>query len=422
MNQLSLIAVFFILIKTTLLAQKPFVMVNQNNLNQEHSPYLKQHENNPVNWQTWSPELIKYAQSKNKLILISIGYSACHWCHVMEHESFEDPEVAAVMNKHFINIKVDREERPDLDQIYMDAVQTMSGQGGWPLNCIALPDGRPIWGGTYFRKNDWIKILEDVAQVYQNHPEKVLEYGGKLSQALSEENKNLSSKNNQIPELKKVFDRWGIYFDDKWGGSLKAPKFPLPNNIECLMRFAFQTNNKTVNKHVTNTLNKMAMGGIYDHINGGFFRYAVDEKWHIPHFEKMLYDNAQLISLYAKAYKNYKNPMYKEIVEESINFVCSDLYHLKHGAFLSSLDADSPNKNNKKEEGAYYVWTKEELKEQLDPSHYNIFKRYYNINEIGYWENGKYHLFKTIEDGKFCEENQFSKSELKSLKPIGENS
>ena len=282
-----------------------------NDLINETSPYLLQHAHNPVDWMPWNDATLAKAKADNKPLLISIGYSACHWCHVMEHESFEDSSVATLMNEHFMCIKVDREERPDVDQVYMDAVQLMTGSGGWPLNCFALPDGRPFFGGTYFKKEQWMQNLKQLADLYQNDNAKVVEYAEKLSEGLSQMDKQPLVS---IPEefsteiIETTVARWKQVFDTEDGGPNRAPKFPMPNNYQFLLAWAHQSGDKDLENYVHLTLKKMAFGGIYDQIGGGFARYSTDEVWKVPHFEKMLYDNGQLLSLYSQAFTQSKNP------------------------------------------------------------------------------------------------------------------
>ena len=384
-----------------------------NALIDETSPYLLQHAHNPVDWHAWNDETLALAKKENKLILISIGYAACHWCHVMEHESFEDTTVAKIMNQNFINIKVDREERPDVDQVYMNAVQLMTGRGGWPLNCIALPDGRPIWGGTYFPKDNWISILEQLAKLYKENPEKLEENAAKLTEGVRQSNLvvlNTADKEYTIDELDTIVNKWRQYMDTDLGGSAGAPKFPMPNNYQFLLRYAVQNEDKKMLAYVNTTLTNMAFGGIYDQVGGGFARYSVDAKWHIPHFEKMLYDNGQMVSLYANAYVATKNPLYKQVVYETTTFVERELMH-KNGAFYSSLDADSKNEEGKLEEGAFYVWKKEELKSILKDD-FEIFADYYNVNDAYKWEHETYNLHRTASDDKFSEKYKFSIEEL----------
>ncbi len=384
-----------------------------NDLINETSPYLLQHAHNPVEWHAWNKETLELAKKENKLLLISIGYAACHWCHVMEHESFEDSTVAAIMNKHFINVKVDREERPDVDQIYMNAVQLLTGRGGWPLNCIALPDGRPIWGGTYFPKDNWIKALNQLAELYQNEPEKAEEYASKLTEGIQQSdivNLNTTEANFTKKELEMAIHNWQPTMDFKNGGRMGAPKFPMPSNIQFLLRYAIQANNTKVLKYVNTTLTQMAYGGVFDHVGGGFARYSVDDHWHIPHFEKMLYDNAQLVSLYANAYLATKNPLYKQVVYETTQFVERELYN-DIGAFYSSLDADSETNTGELEEGVYYIWTKEELQNILDHD-FELFSNYYNVNSYGKWESDTYHLIRKLSDKEFTNKYDISEFEL----------
>lgn len=363
-----------------------------NELHFETSPYLLQHANNPVHWKAWNATAFALAQKENKLIIISIGYSACHWCHVMEHESFEDNEVAETMNAHFVSIKIDREERPDIDAVYMKAVQIMTGQGGWPMNVVALPDGRPIWGGTYFRKKDWINSLEKLHEIYTQNPETILEYAEKLNdglQSLSVISKNDSTDFN-FEILEKLVEKWERSFDWDFGGMARAPKFMMPVNYEFLLRYGYQTKNEKLLEFVNLTLTKMAYGGLFDTIDGGFSRYSVDMKWHVPHFEKMLYDNGQLVSLYANAYKLTGNKLYKEVLEKTLKFV-EKVWFTKDGSFYSALDADSLNTEKHLEEGAFYVWTKTELQNLLQDD-FDLFSIVFNVNEFGFWEHQNYVL------------------------------
>lgn len=384
-----------------------------NALVNETSPYLLQHAHNPVNWKAWNDETLAEAKQKNKLILISIGYAACHWCHVMEHESFEDSLVAKVMNDNFINIKVDREERPDVDQVYMNAVQLMTGSGGWPLNAVALPDGRPVWGGTYFKKEQWTKALTQIVDIYNNDPQKLNEYASRLEEGIKSLdivtlNTN-DAKFEQI-QINEAIANWSKRFDYQKGGITNAPKFMMPNNIHFLLRQAYQNNDIELQNYVNNTLTNIAYGGVYDQIGGGFSRYSVDTKWHVPHFEKMLYDNAQLVSLYSDAYLITKNPLYKNVVLETLDFIKRELTH-EEGTFYSSLDADSTTPEGKLEEGAFYVWTKKEL-ETLLPEDYNLFADYYNINNYGLWEHGNYVLIRKDSNKEIAEKYNLSIDEL----------
>ncbi len=380
-----------------------------NALIHETSPYLLQHAHNPVDWNAWNPEVLAQAKKENKLILISIGYAACHWCHVMEHECFEDKGVAEVMNKHFINIKIDREERPDVDHIYMDALQMMTGSGGWPLNIVALPDGRPFWGATYVRKNDWIKVLDQLAALFKNDLSKVTDYADNLTKGLHNINFIPRPKDQTSIDKKTVKDavlKWSQYFDTFLGGYKRAPKFMMPVNLDFLLHYATLFQDKSITDYVHTTLIRMAFGGIYDHLGGGFSRYSVDTKWHVPHFEKMLYDNAQLISLYAKAYGANGNPLYKKVVEETISFLSRELMSPEAG-FYSSLDADSHDSKGTLKEGSYYVWTETELRDLLGAD-FELFKDYYNINSYGFWEEDLYVLIRDATDDEIAKKHNLA--------------
>lgn len=413
-----LIAVFFISCnqKTN---NKEEHFEHTNDLINESSPYLLQHAHNPVDWKAWNQESLSKAKKENKLIIISVGYSACHWCHVMETESFENDSVAKLMNDNFISIKVDREERPDIDQIYMNAVQLMTGKGGWPLNCIALPDGKPVFGGTYFSKEEWISVLTKMSTLYKNDPKKIQDYADKL--ILGIQKSELIHLNNNTADFKnddthKAVALWKKSFDYQNGGLLGEPKFPMPNALHFLLRYGVQNKDKAVQKYVETTLTKMADGGLYDPIGGGFSRYSTDSKWHIPHFEKMLYDNAQLVSLYADAYLVSKKQSYKKTVIETLNFVERELMG-SEGQFYSSLDADSKNASGKLEEGEFYSWKIAELQTILKED-FPLFKKYYNINSDGLWENNKYVLFKTQSDSEFAQKNNLTPEALNSKTKI----
>lgn len=379
-----------------------------NSLLNETSPYLLQHAHNPVDWYPWNETTLTKAQKEDKLLLISIGYSACHWCHVMEHESFEDEEVAKIMNENFICIKVDREERPDVDQIYMTAVQLMKQRGGWPLNCIALPDGKPFWGGTYFRKDEWKKQILGLANAYQNDRQKVLDFAEKLSNGIRQVEmvvKNPNQADFSWKDVNNMVSPWSERFDNSEGGSNGAPKFPMPNAYNFLLRYAHLSDNKEVLEHIELTLNKMAFGGIYDQIGGGFARYSTDRSWKAPHFEKMLYDNGQLVSLYSEGYLKFKNSLYKDIVFESLEFVERELLD-ETGAFYSALDADSEG-----EEGKFYVWNETELKLFIRED-FEIFKDYFNVNNKGLWEHGNYILLRKKSKKDIAKKHKISVSEL----------
>ena len=379
-----------------------------NQLIHESSPYLLQHAHNPVNWYPWGEEALQKAKRENKLILVSIGYAACHWCHVMEHESFEDEEVAKFMNEHFVAIKVDREERPDIDQVYMNAVQLLNGSGGWPLNCIALPDGRPVYGGTYFSKEQWIDMLAQVSDFVKQNPDKAEQQAKSLTQGVQSSEMiylNTEEANFTQNDLDDIVTAWMKNIDFKNGGYMRAPKFPLPVGYQFLLHYNYLTQDADALKALTSTLNKMADGGIYDQIGGGFARYSTDIYWKVPHFEKMLYDNAQLVSLYSSAYQKTKDPKYKIIVNETLDFIDRELSS-EEGGFYSSLDADSEG-----EEGKFYVWTRSELQKALG-NKAELIIDYYNVTEKGNWENSQNILFKSSSDKKIADKYKISESEL----------
>lgn len=351
-----------------------------NNLLHENSPYLKQHAHNPVHWFPWGQEALNKAKEENKLIIISIGYSACHWCHVMERESFENDAIAETMNKFYVSIKIDREERPDIDQIYMIAVQLMTNAGGWPLNVICLPDGRPIYGGTYFKPQDWQNVLLQIAQMWEESPETAIDYAERLTAGINKAEKLPIAP---IPEeytlldIKSIVLPWKEQFDFRDGGYRRAPKFPLPNNWLFFLRYGVLAEDDDTLQHVHFTLEKIANGGIYDHIGGGFARYSVDGKWHVPHFEKMLYDNGQLISLYSEAYQQKPSLLYKNVVFETIAWAQREML-APNGGFYSALDADSEDV-----EGKFYTFGYSEfdiLKDDAD-----IAREYFNITPDGNW-------------------------------------
>ena len=382
--------------------------MHTNALINETSPYLLQHAHNPVNWVAWSDQVFEQAKSEDKLVLISVGYSACHWCHVMEHECFEDEEVAELMNKHFINVKVDREERPDVDQVYMTAVQIMTQRGGWPLNCFTLPDGRPIYGGTYFPKEQWMHILRSLVHMYQNDKPRAIEYAEKLHEGVI--NAELIDRPADVVQfeeerLHELILRWSRNFDRMEGGDSRAPKFPLPSNYDFLLNYATHTGDIRVRDHVELTLDKMAMGGIYDQIGGGFTRYSVDMLWKVPHFEKMLYDNGQLLHLYAEAYRYFKKPLYKHVLLQTKDWLVREMQNTE-GAFFSALDADSEG-----EEGKFYCWSPEEMKALLGEQ-YDWVADFYNLNKRGYWEEGKYIPLRTESDRVFAEKMKWTEAEL----------
>ena len=371
-----------------------------NKLINESSPYLLQHAYNPVCWYAWNDEALSKAKKENKPLIISIGYAACHWCHVMEHESFEDEEVAKLMNENFVSIKVDREERPDIDQIYMDAAYLTTGRGGWPLNVVALPDGRPVFAGTYFPKEQWKQILKYFRDNYNKEAVTIEKEADKLTKALRTLNiPGLNEKENLFSreEIENAFQKIINVIDFEEGGTKGFPKFPLPGIFEFLLHYHYHTENEKALQAVELTLDKIAAGGIYDHVGGGFARYSTDNIWKVPHFEKMLYDNAQLVSLYSNTFKMTKRNSYKEVVYQTLEFVERELSD-SSGGFYSSLDADSEGV-----EGKYYLWNKKEIENLLGEDS-KLFCGYFNIIEEGNWERGNI-LFITSDKKEFLQKH-----------------
>lgn len=381
-----------------------------NELISESSPYLLQHAHNPVNWYPWGDKALKKAKDENKMVIISIGYSACHWCHVMEHESYEDTTVARLMNEHFICIKVDREVRPDIDQIYMNAAYLTSGNGGWPLNVFALPDGKPFFAGTYFSKTNLIKVLNYFIDIQHKDPSSLTDQANKITNGIkSIENIVFVNEKSVLTnsDLDSFFDKQKPNIDSEKGGMKQAPKFPMPSIWEYLIHYYSISKNPDVLIAVTSTLDNMAKGGIYDQIGGGFSRYSTDEDWHIPHFEKMLYDNAQLVSLYTHAWQLTKNPLYKNIVYETLDFIEREMTSAE-GGFYSSLDADSEG-----EEGKFYVWTKDEVESILGKES-PLFLDYFDLTKNGNWENGKNVLRIKYSDIEISKKYNITVGELKN--------
>ncbi len=384
-----------------------------NALIHETSPYLLQHAHNPVDWYPWGEAALQKAQAEQKMLLISIGYSACHWCHVMERESFEDTTVANFMNEHFVSIKVDREERPDVDDVYMTACQLASQRGcGWPLNVFALPDGRPVWAGTYFPKKQWLEILHYFAELWKNDRQKVAQYAEQLTQgiqALADLPIGTSSHDFSTDSLQLLVQSFLQQIDVKHGGRQGTPKFPMPTNWELLLEWHHYLHAPEALQAALTTLDHMARGGIYDQLSGGFARYSTDARWLVPHFEKMLYDNGQLLSLYAHAYQLTQKPLYAQIVEATAHFVARKLTS-EEGAFYSSLDADSEG-----EEGKYYIWTEAEIDSLLTPQEAQVAKRYWGITKRGNWEAGKNVLHVARSETQVAEELKLSAIQVQQL-------
>lgn len=369
-----------------------YLMKHTNHLISETSPYLLQHAHNPVNWYPWGDEALQKARAESKPILVSIGYAACHWCHVMERESFEDEATAVIMNRDFVNIKIDREERPDLDHIYMDAVQAMTGSGGWPLNVFLTPDAKPFYGGTYFpprrayNRPSWQETLLSVIQAFRERRHEIDTQAENLTEHLLSAN----SFGHQKAGEEEVFSKDKIsgalenimkQADKEWGGFGRAPKFPQTFSIQFLLRHHFVTGNEEALRQALLSLDKMIEGGIYDQAGGGFARYSTDTEWLVPHFEKMLYDNALLVSVLSEAYQLTKKSRYKEVTEETMGFIQRELMH-EGGGFYAALDADSEG-----EEGKFYTWQFDEAKELLGDDA-PVFCEYYDISKRGNWSEG----------------------------------
>ncbi|MGK7376200.1 thioredoxin domain-containing protein [Planococcus sp. 1R117A] len=357
----------------------------KNWLSEEKSPYLLQHEKNPVNWYPWGNTAFERAARENKPVFLSIGYSTCHWCHVMERESFEDPEVASLLNEHFISIKVDREERPDIDSIYMNICQLLNGEGGWPLNVFLTPEQKPFYAGTYFPKTGkygrpgMMDVLPQLYAIYRDNPSKIQDISGKLTEALQPA---AGSSQEEIPNsvLEHAYAILRNEFDPIFGGFGKAPKFPTPSQLLFLLRYFHTTGEQRAYDMVEKTLNGIADGGIYDHLGSGFARYSTDQQWLVPHFEKMLYDQAQLLSAYTEAYLIKPEPRFKKIIYDTIEFIEREMTH-PDGGFYSAIDADSEGA-----EGTYYIWTAAEISEILGTARAEIYADVYNITLEGNFE------------------------------------
>lgn len=391
-----------------------------NRLSKETSPYLQQHANNPVDWYPWSEAAFEKAKREDKPILVSIGYSTCHWCHVMERESFENADIAAIMNENFVNIKVDREERPDIDAIYMEAVQIMTGSGGWPLNCFLLPDKRPFFGGTYFppearhNRPSWTQVLQNLSSAYENQKDEVIAQAEKLTNYIHDADNRLL--NNLVETENEIFDENlldNIYntirerFDRVEGGIGSAPKFPASMTLKFCLDYHYYTNNLEALQQVELSLDRMIQGGIYDQIGGGFARYATDKAWLIPHFEKMLYDNALLVSLLADAFQFTKKELYKETIEETLTYVKREMWS-SEGGFFAAQDADSDGV-----EGKFYVWSKDEIDTILGVNS-DLFCRFYDVSENGNWE-GNAILWRKDSYEVFAKANNLNVNGFKSM-------
>jgi uncharacterized protein len=359
---------------------------HENRLAQATSPYLLQHKHNPVDWWQWGPQALEEAKRSNRPILLSVGYAACHWCHVMAHESFEDEATARVMNELFVNIKVDREERPDIDQIYMNALHLLGEQGGWPLTMFLTSKGEPVWGGTYFPKEArfgrpaFTDILQEVARMFRDEPAKIEQNRAALLARLADKARPAGKVTIGLKELDGAAAQVGNMFDQVNGGLRGAPKFPQPSILEFLWRAGIRTGDKQFFETVEHSLERMCQGGIYDHLGGGFSRYSVDERWLVPHFEKMLYDNAQLLELLALSYQRSGTPLFAKRARETVEWLKHEMTTEK-GALCASLDADSEG-----EEGKFYVWSKNEIIELIGPEAGGYFSLFYDVSDHGNFE------------------------------------
>ncbi len=385
-----------------------------NRLAKETSPYLLQHQHNPVDWHPWGHEALELAKAEDKPIIVSIGYSACHWCHVMERESFENETIAAIMNKYFVCIKIDREERPDVDQIYMEAVQAMGLQGGWPLNVFLTPTQQPFYGGTYFPPKGWAQLLQNIAKAFEEQREEIEKSAVGFTESLNRsetERLRLTEAERQFTQagLDQMYKRLQSRFDPVHGGMTKAPKFPMPSIWRFLLRYYHESEDRVAQEHLVLTLDAMAAGGIYDQVGGGFARYSVDGEWFAPHFEKMLYDNGQLLTLYAEAYKVTQKPLYRQVILDTIAWANREL-RSEENAYYSALDADS-----ERVEGKFYTYTAAEIKE-LSGDHFDLIADYYRIKPEGNWEEGRNILHYRESDSDFTKRHQISTDHWQQVK------
>jgi uncharacterized protein YyaL (SSP411 family) len=363
------------------------MLMRTNLLGLEKSPYLQQHAKQPVHWQPYGEAAFAAAKAENKPVFLSVGYATCHWCHVMAHESFDDAEVAAVLNEHFICIKLDREERPDVDQVFMQALHVMRGQGGWPLSVFLTPEGAAFYAGTYFPKAVFLRLLEQVRLGWINEQARFLEVGASVMKALQRDDTSRVGSTEVPSELHSLFvEACAEVFDSESGGFGAEPKFPPVEKLRYLLRFGLASNAE-VKLMVELTLRRMAYGGIYDQLRGGFARYSTDAEWAVPHFEKMLYDNAQLSTLYLEAYLQYGDAFYLAVAEEILNYLLEDMQHAE-GGFYAAEDADSEIEG-RAVEGAFYVWSVSALCEVLTPEEYTALSQKFNIQEHGNFEDGQ---------------------------------
>jgi uncharacterized protein len=388
-------------------------MVVLNQLGNSGSPYLREHADNPVQWYEWGADALEKARIENKPLIISVGYASCHWCHVMERESFMDTAVARLMNQNFVSIKIDREERPDIDQIYLNAAELVSGSAGWPLNAFALPDGRPFYAATYFPKEQWMAILQQITDAYRNDQYNIIKQAQKLTEGIQRSDfisfKTDGGVSFDEGFYQDIFNKWENSFDYTSGGVKGTPKFPMPVVSEYLLQDHHFTGNEKALQLVRTALDEMLKGGIYDQLGGGFARYATDANWRVPHFEKMLYDNGQLVSLYAHAFQVTGCTAYADVVRNTLDFIRTDLTS-PEGGFYSSLNAETEG-----EEGAFYIWTKKEIEKILTRDEADLVIAFYQVSEEGNWEDGKNILYSNESEDEFLKGRTFPGDAPKKL-------
>ena len=408
MRQILSYQLYFFLMLNGFFTSYSYSQINQNNLSLESSAYLLQHAKNPINWQRWDKKLYNTNNTDNKLLVVSIGYSSCHWCHVMEKETFEDSGVASFMNQKFISIKVDREENPEIDNIYMTATQMMTGRGGWPLNVVCLPDGRPVYGGTYHTKEQWLEVLGKIQKVYENDKKQLYGIAEKVEKGIQEVNRfeYTEEEADFKPQLlQNEMKIWTSQWDMINGGEKQNQKFITPTKFNYIQQYQHLNEDPKIKAYFKNTLENIANSGIVDHLEGGFYRYTVDPEWKIPHFEKMLYDNAQLLSLYANAYKEFKTPLFKSTVYKTFDFLQKRMENTE-GGYFSAIDAD-----NEQGEGRYYMFNVDEIKKAAGQD-LSMILDYYQIELDKPIENSFYHLRKTNDFNTFLKKYSITNDQL----------
>ena len=417
MRQIFSYQLYFFLMLNGFFTSYSYSQINQNNLSLESSAYLLQHAKNPINWQRWDKKLYNTNNTDNKLLVVSIGYSSCHWCHVMEKETFEDSGVASFMNEKFISIKVDREENPEIDNIYMTATQMMTGRGGWPLNVVCLPDGRPVYGGTYHTKEQWLEVLGKIQKVYENDKKQLYGIAEKVEKGIQEVNRfeYTEEEADFKPQLlQNEMKIWTSQWDMINGGEKQNQKFITPTKFNYILQYQHLNEDTKIKAYLKNTLENISNSGIVDHLEGGFYRYTVDPEWKIPHFEKMLYDNAQLLSLYANAYKEFKTPLFKSTVYKTFDFLQKRMENTE-GGYFSAIDAD-----NEQGEGRYYMFNIDEIKKAAGQD-LSMILDYYRIGLDKPIENSFYHLRKTNDFNTFLKKYSITNDQLVEKQKIWES-